>query len=892
MLSHNPIKLGKAAFLFLLLTLPLFLLINPVSSANEDLTEVELTPIADAYVDSDEPDSNFGDSSYLYAKFWDYSGSTFDVRSNSYLKFDLSAVSADFNIVYAKLELYCWSAWSPPPIVSAHYCADDSWSETGITWSNAPSFSSTPTCDNSISGDDQWYTWDIVNDVKTALNDGILTVALNVQNTGDSLHSSFYSKESWDDNPKLVIGYATQTVCSASPSIVPLGDAVTVSGYIPLQQSDTVQLTYTRPDMSTVVKPVTTDSSGNFVDTYTPAVGGMWSVTAAWDGGGGYSSSSSTDTFMVTTNERDSWAIVVGVANYQYISDLDYSDNDAIDLANKLKEVWPEDHVRLLVDQNASKSDVESAITDWLAPKETAESVVLFFFSGHGCSGYDVSPYDEIDGEDEYICPYDSLTYSYSNDISDDVLDDWLSTLNSQRISVFIDSCYSGGFIDKETKKELPPSAGPADSFAKDLSKAGRVIITASAEAESSWESVALRHGVFAYYLLECFDDLEVLDDNGDNDISAEETFEYLAPLVRIYTDWDQHPQMYDGYEGELTLISTATINFDTTTSEASITVDGVSYTTSVSFVWAFYTEHTFSVPAQLVPEDGTKHSFVSWSDGSTLVSRTIIISEFVLTSYTANYQTQYYLSVDSDYGSPAGEGWYDSGSTASFSVESVVSISEGTQIAFTSWFGDSSSTSSSATLVMDEPKEVSAEWQTQYYLSVSVDPVGVVSLSGEGWYDAGSEALAENASSTCSGGEGARYIFETWKVDDLAEGGNPVSVLMDSPHSVMACYRTQYYLTVVSQHDPAEGEGWYDKDSEASFSVQSPQGFIIQNVFTRWSGDSTSTSQSATTLMDSPKTVTANWTKEYLQLYIIIVVVVAVSAAISIVAIRKLKAS
>jgi hypothetical protein len=1111
--SPRQTKFGKTILLLILVTLPLFSLINPVSSSNEGITELELNPSEDAYVDSDAPDSNFGDSSYLYAKFWDYSGSTVDVRCNTYLKFDLSNVSADVTIFYAQLELYCWNVWSPPPDVGVHHCADDSWSEAEITWNNAPSFSSTPTCTNSILDEGQWYTWDITNDVKIALDDGLLTVVLNVQNTGAYLHSSFYSKEGGHDHPKLVIRYATQTLCSVSPSVVTLGGSVTVSGCIPLRQYDTVQLTYTRPDMSTIVKPLATDSNGNFVDTYTPDIGGIWSATAAWDGAEGYNASSSTDPFVVTSNERDNWAITVGVSDYQdnEIEDLPYADDGAIELCNKLKEIWPEDHVKLLVDENATKSNIESAIKDWLAPKETAESVLLFFFSGHGGTGPDVAPYDETDGEDEYICPYDTATGDYDSIILDDTLDTWLDSLDSNHISVFLDSCHSGGFIDKATEEEFPLS-DRGDGFARDLSKGGHVIITASAETESSWEYAALQNGVFTYYLLEALNNLELLDGNGDNEISAEEIFTYVEPLVSTYDeDHPQHPQMYDGYEGELTLITTATINFDTGLSESAIIIDEVNYALPVSFVWPLYTKHTFTVPTQVWPAyEGTRYLFTSWSDGNNLTSRTIIISEFALTSYTANYQTQYYLSVDSGYGDPEGEGWYDAGSTASFSVASSVSVSEGERLLFTgwagdssssspssslvmdapkqvyaewqtqyylsvnsdygspegegwydvgstapfniastvtisegtrglftswsgdanstsssatlvmdapkqvsaewqtqyyltidsgygitegegwydagstasfnvassvdisegtrgiftgwsgdssstsssatlvmdapkqvyaewqtqyyltidsgygspegegwynagstsffevaspvsvsdderavfaSWSGDASSTSSSATLVMDAPKQVYAEWQTQYYLSVGVDPVGVVSLSGEGWYDEGSEALTENAPLTCSGGEGTRYIFEAWKVDDAAEDGNSISVLMDFPHSAVACYRTQYYLTVVSQYGPIEGEGWYDKDSEASFSVQSPQGLIIQNVFDRWSGDSTSTSQSATIVMNGPKTVTANWREEYIQLYIIVIVIVAVSATISIVAIRKLKA-
>jgi len=709
----RPLRLRNKILLFLLVTLPFLSIIYSISSSNAETTELTLNPVEDTYVYSYESNSSFGGSSYLYARFWDYDY-TEDRRCNSYLKFNLSAVSTDVNIAYAKLELYCWSAWSPSPDVGVHYCTDDSWNETGITWNNAPSFSSTPTCVVSVLDDDQWYAWDIDKDVKTALDDGILTVVLSVQNVGDSFESSFYSKEGWNNHPRLVIGYATQILCSVSPSVVTLGDSVTVSGLIPIPRNDTIHLTYMRPNTSTIVRAVTTDSEGYFNDTYTPDVVGVWSITAAWDGGEGYNASSSTDMFVVTADKRDKWAIIVGVRDYKEINDLEYTDRDAIELYNKLKEAWLEDHLKLLINEEANKSNIESAIKDWLAPNETEESVVLFFFSGHGSYGTDVYPYDESDGEDEYICPYDALEYSYDNDIRDDILNEWLDELDSQHISVFLDTCFSGGFIDKATRKELL-SSDLNDGFAKDLSKGGRVIITASNETESSWEYGALEHGVFSYYILEGFDNLELLDDNEDNEISAEEIFLYIEPLVRNYTEQDQHPQMYDGYEGELTLITTVKINLDTNPFKTSITVDEVSYTPPVSFVWLFYTEHTFNISQQIFPEYETRFLFTSWNDGNNSTSRTIIISEFVSTNYTANYQTQFYLTVNTEpidlptppNVSPLGP-WYDNGTLVTCNAQKV------TGYAFDHWTIDGASWNSGINpinVTMSEPHEVTAHY-------------------------------------------------------------------------------------------------------------------------------------------------------------------------------------
>jgi hypothetical protein len=79
-------------------------------------------------------------------------------------------------------------------------------------------------------------------------------------------------------------------------------------------------------------------------------------------------------------------------------------------------------------------------------------------------------------------------------------------------------------------------------------------------------------------------------------------------------------------------------------------------------------------------------------------------------------YQKQYYLKVISDYGNPQGEGWYDNGAKATFSVASPIPQAGvlgllGGRIVFKAWTGDLSSTSASASIWMNGPKTVTAEW-------------------------------------------------------------------------------------------------------------------------------------------------------------------------------------
>jgi hypothetical protein len=141
---------------------------------------------------------------------------------------------------------------------------------------------------------------------------------------------------------------------------------------------------------------------------------------------------------------------------------------------------------------------------------------------------------------------------------------------------------------------------------------------------------------------------------------------------------------------------------------------------------------------------------------------------------------TMYYLRVISDYGDPQGEGWYDSGSIAAFSVTSPVGTAAMRHV-FTNWSGDSAATTPAANILMGGSKTVIANW------------------------------------------------------------------------------RTEYYLTVVSDYGDPQGEGWYDSGSVATFCLTSPVGTIVRHFFTGWSSDSTATTPTATVLMDEPKAVVAN---------------------------------
>jgi pimeloyl-ACP methyl ester carboxylesterase len=83
---------------------------------------------------------------------------------------------------------------------------------------------------------------------------------------------------------------------------------------------------------------------------------------------------------------------------------------------------------------------------------------------------------------------------------------------------------------------------------------------------------------------------------------------------------------------------------------------------------------------------------------------------------------------------------------------------------------------------------------------------------------------------------------------------------------SLVAIYRTEYYLSVTSDVNKVSGSGWYEQGSQATFgvapsyAVTSWFGYTTYE-FSDWSGDSNSTNNISSIIMNSPKNVNAEWT-------------------------------
>lgn len=128
---------------------------------------------------------------------------------------------------------------------------------------------------------------------------------------------------------------------------------------------------------------------------------------------------------------------------------------------------------------------------------------------------------------------------------------------------------------------------------------------------------------------------------------------------------------------------------------------------------------------------------------------------------------------------------------------------------------------------------------------------------------------------------ENSRLIFVGWS-GDVTSMDTSTTVRVDGPKMAVANWKTQYYLKVISERGDPQGEDWYYAGTEATFSVVSPLGSIMRDVFDAWTGDFSGKAAAGTITMDSPKSVVANWRKDYTILLFILGAAGVVSAGVA----------
>ena len=191
--------------------------------------------------------------------------------------------------------------------------------------------------------------------------------------------------------------------------------------------------------------------------------------------------------------DKNTFAVIIGNEKYEEEADVPFAENDARIFYEYCKKTLgiSEKHIRLYI--NAGFNDIRKAVS-WLKQGLAAyggQGRVIFYYAGHGIP-------NEAD-KGAYLLPVDGVGSDIESAYSLNRLYQTLSELPAQRVSVFLDACFSGA---KRDGQMLASARGVAIKAKPAEAKGKMVVFSAATGDETAYPFKSQQHGMFTYYLL------------------------------------------------------------------------------------------------------------------------------------------------------------------------------------------------------------------------------------------------------------------------------------------------------------------------------------------------------------------------------------------------------
>ncbi|MDD5629320.1 MAG: caspase family protein, partial [Elusimicrobia bacterium] len=188
-------------------------------------------------------------------------------------------------------------------------------------------------------------------------------------------------------------------------------------------------------------------------------------------------------------------AVVIGVGKHRDggISPLPNARHDAEVVARYLERAGglSQSRIRLLLDENALRTDFQSAFETWLPLQVKAAGAgaeVIIYYAGHGApdpetGDYQLVPFEGSADYREGLYPLSAVTAA-------------LRKAQAKASVLMLDACFAGG------GRSLSASDRPLIPARKLALPPGTVLLAASSGSQTSHEKKDSNHGLFTYYLL------------------------------------------------------------------------------------------------------------------------------------------------------------------------------------------------------------------------------------------------------------------------------------------------------------------------------------------------------------------------------------------------------
>lgn len=234
---------------------------------------------------------------------------------------------------------------------------------------------------------------------------------------------------------------------------------------------------------------------------------------------------------------RNALALIVGVSDYKRTSDpAIYADKDAQyfhDYA-AVKLGVPDNNIFSLVNDKADKVEITKAVKNWLLRMSVKDKTdVYVFFAGHGLAS--------SDGSNMFLLPYDGDPELLEDSAIDrrQLFAD-IQAISPRSVTVFLDSCYSGGTRAGGT---LVASLRPITIRTKEQNIPDGFTVLSAAKGDQTSQSLEeAKHGLFSYFLMRGLEG--DADANNDNQITAGELHSFVTDKVERQSGFKQTPDL------------------------------------------------------------------------------------------------------------------------------------------------------------------------------------------------------------------------------------------------------------------------------------------------------------------------------------------------------------
>jgi hypothetical protein len=225
-----------------------------------------------------------------------------------------------------------------------------------------------------------------------------------------------------------------------------------------------------------------------------------------------------------------------------------------------------------------------------------------------------------------------------------------------------------------------------------------------------------------------------------------------------------------------------------TSPADIPIRVDGVQSSGSRTMEWDSGSLHTVTADSHVVFTENCRYTFTGWSDDGAISHQIEALSG--VEQLTAYFTIEYMLQIQSEHGTTGG-GWIQAGETAGFAVDSLI-FKDATRYCFTGWTGDFTGSNRSGEIVMTGPKSITANWQTQVliFLTVQDQIGGTVFPQDSVWIARGGALQIQAVPDTASG-----YAFKMWRGDIENEYAS-LTLIADHPLIVIAVFEMPSAIT------------------------------------------------------------------------------------------------